>query len=70
LSTILFNLYTNDFCLPLKSSYKGINNDNKVICVLMYAYGIVLIAENEDNLQYLLTMLNKMIRKTCLDIVK
>ena len=68
LSTILFNLYINDLALLLKSSHKGINIDNEDICVLKYADDIVLIAEHEDNLQCMLTMLNDWCESNCMSV--
>ena len=58
LSPILFNLYINDLALYLKSLDIGIQVGNEQICILMYSYDIVLLAENNDDLQLLLNSLN------------
>ena len=48
----------NDLALCIKSLGKGVNIDNENVSILMYADDIVLIAENEEDLQYMLNELN------------
>jgi hypothetical protein len=53
----LFNIYINDLALLLKNSNKGIPiNEDNVAILLLYADDIVLIAENEENLQFMLDL--------------
>ena len=42
----------------LKELHKGVKIDNERVCILLYADDIVLIAENESDLQDMLTMLS------------
>jgi len=58
LSPVLFNLYINDLALYLKASDIGINVGDDKICMLLYADDIVLLANNENELQILLSSLN------------
>ena len=58
LSTILFNIFLNDIAVMLKSLHKGVTIGNENVCILLYADDIVLIAENENDLQTMLTTLN------------
>ena len=58
LSPILFNLYINDLALYLKSLGKGIPCDGDRVCILLYADDIVLLAETEQDLQFLLNALH------------
>ena len=58
LSPILFNLYINDLALYLKSLDKGITCGEDKVCILLYADDIVLMAETEQDLQFLLNALN------------
>ena len=50
LSPILFNLYINDLVLYLKSFGKGVKCNDDYICTLLYADGVVLLAETEQDL--------------------
>ena len=54
LSPILFCLYINDLALTLKENNIGVNIDGHTICILLYADGIVVLAENVKDLQTLL----------------
>ena len=58
LSPILFNMFINDFALlSIKALGKGIKlHDDGKVRILMYADGIVLLAENENNLQSMLNL--------------
>lgn len=58
LSPILFNLYINDLAVYLKSFGKGIVCDNDTICIMIYADDIVLLAESEHDLQFMLNALH------------
>ena len=58
LSPMLFNLYLNDFICNVKESGLGISVDGEKIAILVYADDIVLIAENEQDLQTMMNMLN------------
>lgn len=58
LSTILFNIFINDLATSLKNLNKGVDIGNEKVCILLYADDIVLIAENEAELQILLSQLN------------
>ena len=59
LSPMLFNLYLNDLAVKLKSLGCGINIDGEVVPIILYADDIVLFAENEQDLQQLLNVLNE-----------
>ena len=61
-STILFNQY-----LLLKSFHKGIIIEKKFVFQCMQS-DIVLIAENENNLQYMLNMLNNLCESNCMSV--
>ncbi|MES9880125.1 MAG: reverse transcriptase family protein [Sedimenticola sp.] len=58
LSPILFTLFINDLVVHINALDKGIDigNDERV-CILLYADDIVLIAETEDDLQTMLSVL-------------
>ena len=58
LSPLLFNLYINDLAIHLKSFGIGIECDDDIVCLLMYADDIVILAETERDLQILLNALN------------
>ena len=58
LSLVLFNLYINDLALYLKALDIGINVGDDKICMLLYADDIVLLANNENELQILLSSLH------------
>ena len=58
LSPILFNLYVNDLALYLKSFNIGIQLGDEKVCMFLFADDIVLLAENNNDLQFLLDGLN------------
>ncbi|XP_060589316.1 uncharacterized protein LOC132744577 [Ruditapes philippinarum] len=58
LSPLLFNLYINDLALYLKSLNIGVTIDDEIVCILLYADDIVLLAETERDLQCLLNGLH------------
>ena len=55
---LLLNIYINDLAIYLKSLDIGIEIGNYKNCILLYADDIILVAENEQNLQTLLSALN------------
>ena len=57
LSPLLFNLFINDVVELLQSEKIGISAGEAIIFILLYADDIVLLAENENDLQY---MVNKL----------
>ena len=60
LSPLLFNCFINDLALKIKAVGKGVpidDDDDELICIMLYADDVVLIAENERDLQ---TMLNEL----------
>ena len=57
LSPTLFSLYINDLAVEIKNSDVGIHLDNITLGILLYADDIALLAESEDDLQYLLNLL-------------
>jgi len=52
-------MYINDLCMELKAIGKGVQVGEDVICMLMFADDMVLLAENEEDLQYLLSRLSQ-----------
>jgi len=58
-STTLFNLFLNDISELFEQSNMGVKINGKIISHLFYADDLVLIAENEEDLQHLLTLLSK-----------
>ncbi len=58
LSPLLFNMYINDLALYLKSLNVGVSISDEIVCILLYADDIVLIAESAEDLQILLNALN------------
>ena len=59
LSPILFNLYINDWAKRISSLGIGIQLENEVVSILMYADDIVLLAETEEDLQSLIDLLQQ-----------
>ena len=69
LSPILLNLYINDLDLYLKSFGKSVKCNDDYICTLLYADGVVLLAETEQDLQVLLEVYTKLYKSVvCLVI--
>ena len=58
LSPFLFNLYINDLVQELKDLGMGIKIGNETVNSLLYADDLVLLAENESDLQDMLTLLD------------
>ena len=58
MSPVLFNLYINDLALYLKSLGKGIKCDDDKVCILLFADDIVLLADTEQDLQFMLNALH------------
>ena len=58
LSPLLFNFYINDLEIYLKSLGIGINCDEDIVCILMYADDVVLLEETEGDSQILMNALN------------
>jgi hypothetical protein len=55
---VLFNIFINSLVTDIKARDSGIDIEGENICILLYADDIVLIAENENDLQLLLDILN------------
>ena len=69
LSATLFNIFINDLFLLNKTLNVGVQiSDNLNISILLYADDIVLPAENEVNLQLMLSTLEKWCREWKLDV--
>ena len=69
LSATLFNIFINDLILLIKNLNVGVQiSDNLNISILLYADDIVLLAENEVNLQLMLSTLEKWCRDWKLDV--
>ena len=59
LSPILFNIFINDIIPFIKQINTGIHNTEEVlICILLYADDIALLAEKEEDLQSLIDKVN------------
>ena len=56
---MLFNLYLNDLAVKLKSLGCGIDIDGEVVPIILCTDDIALLAENEQDLQQLLNVLNE-----------
>ena len=59
LSPMLFNLYINDLAKRISSYGIGINLENEMISILMYANDLVLLAETEYDLNLLIDILHQ-----------
>ncbi len=68
LSPNCFSMYINPLLSELKSLGLGVQVDNTVISVLAYADDLVLIAENENDLQRLITSLQNWCHKWRLSV--
>ncbi|XP_063406305.1 uncharacterized protein LOC134690258 [Mytilus trossulus] len=58
LSTVMFNIFINDLIDDIKLLDIGINIDGEKLSILLYADDIVLLAENAEDLQKILDVLN------------
>ena len=58
-SPTAFNIFINDLTNNLKELNLGIRMDNELVCILLYADDVVVLANNEDELQKMLTHINK-----------
>ena len=63
LSTTLFNIFLNDLIKEIKKLNIGINIDNIIVSLLLYADDIVLLAKNEKDLQTLITCVTRWCNK-------
>ena len=68
LSPTLFNIFINDLIREIKQLNIGVNIDNIIISILLYADDIVLIAKNERDLQTLITCVSEWCMKWKLKI--
>ncbi len=59
LSPQLFNMFINDLAMNIKALGKGIELENELESILLYADDIVLLAANEADLQFMLDMLHE-----------
>ena len=58
LSPLLFNLFINDLVLRIKALGKGVHVGDQHVSILLYADDVVLMADNAQNLQSMLDLLN------------
>jgi hypothetical protein len=58
LSPMLFNIFINDLALRLKAAGKGVLIGDDIVSILLYADDIVVLAENPEDLQSMLDVLN------------
>ena len=59
-SPVLFNIYINDLAMLIKERCTGIQLENgEQLCLLLYADDIALMAENEQDLQEMLNVLDE-----------
>ena len=68
LSPLLFNIFLNDLVNELKSLNLGIKFGHLKICMLLYADDIVLISDNENHLQKMLSHVHTWCKKWQLSI--
>jgi hypothetical protein len=68
LSPVLFNIYINSLVTDIKALDIGIDIECEQICILLCADDIILIAENENDLQLLLDILNTWCKHKALDV--
>ena len=68
LSPVLFNIFINNLVTNTKALYIGIDIECEKIGILLYADDIVLIAENENDLQLLLEILNTWCKHKALNV--
>ena len=70
MSPTLFSLFINDLARQLKSEGPVLQVGNTKINILLYADDMVLLAENEENLQYLLGIMSDLCYKWRLKVNK
>ncbi|XP_063415978.1 uncharacterized protein LOC134697626 [Mytilus trossulus] len=58
LSSIMFNIYINNLVDDINALNIGINIDDEKLAILLYADDVILMAENEEDLQKMLNVLN------------
>ena len=58
LSPLLFNLFINGLALRVKALGKGVRAGDQLVSILLYADDVVLIADNAQDLQSMLDLLN------------
>ena len=68
ISPTLFAIYINDLAESLKESGLGIPLEDELICVLLYADDVVLLAETEEDLQILLDIVSLWCKKWRLEV--
>jgi hypothetical protein len=68
LSPVLFNIFINNLVTDIKALDIGIDIEGENIGILLYADDIVLIAENENDLQLLLDILNTWCKHKALNV--
>ena len=69
LSPTLFAIFINDLALDIKNSNIGLTiSDNFLLNILLYADDIVLLADNEPDLQFLLFLVEKWCTKWHLEV--
>ena len=68
MSPTLFAIFIDDLVTELKESGCGIKIDDTLLCCLLYADDLVLIAESEGDLQVLLDVVNKWCAKWRLEV--
>ena len=68
LSPVLFNIFINSLVTDIKALDIGIDIEGEKIGILLYADDIVLIAENENDLQLLIDILNTWCKHKALNV--
>ncbi len=63
LSLLLFTIYINDLAEEIKAMNIGVNIDDDIIAILIFADDIALITENEGDLQKMMDKLNSWCEK-------
>ena len=63
LSPLCFNAYINDMAVEIQSKCRGVKVGNERVSILMYADDVALMAENEQDLQHMLNILNGWCKK-------
>lgn len=68
LSPLLFNLFINDLALQIKTLGKGVQIDNELISIMLYADDVVLLAENSADLQIMINTLHEWCNSNCMTV--